>query len=199
MAQLDSTHRLTTIGENPAPRVMSQSLKYKIHPQLEPGTLVDNWRIESVLSHTYYRDNVNPKTVTYLATNAHHPEQKVVLKMRRPRHDMFLSIREEYKALKRINHPNVVKAHALGSHKGYPYLVSEYVDGVTLRHYCLYHGPLEETHLVRLLLDIANILQDLARRRIDLRSWNCEPPNIMYCPPPYANQGREVEHLFDRL
>jgi eukaryotic-like serine/threonine-protein kinase len=32
-----------------------------------------------------------------------------------------------------LNHPNIIIVHALGNHQGYPYLVSELLDGKTLR------------------------------------------------------------------
>jgi phosphate/phosphite/phosphonate ABC transporter binding protein len=42
----------------------------------------------------------------------------------------------EARVAARINHPNVVKIYELGRHGSYPYLVMEYVDGVTIRDLC---------------------------------------------------------------
>src|SRR5262249_32491301 len=42
-----------------------------------------------------------------------------------------------------LSHANVVQAHTVGEHQGRHYLVMEYVDGVSLRHYLVKKGPLE--------------------------------------------------------
>ena len=39
----------------------------------------------------------------------------------------------EMKAVGRLNHPNVLAVHDVGSHDGVPYLVSELLEGETLR------------------------------------------------------------------
>lgn len=45
-------------------------------------------------------------------------------------------LRNEARALAQLNHPNVVTVHELGSHEGRDFMVSELVEGGTLRDWC---------------------------------------------------------------
>ncbi|HWA74072.1 MAG TPA: serine/threonine-protein kinase [Polyangiaceae bacterium] len=62
-------------------------------------------------------------------------ERKVAIKLVRP--DLLepgfrTRFLEEARAMARVNHPNVVCVHALGTHHDFPYFVMEFVDGQTL-------------------------------------------------------------------
>ena len=52
----------------------------------------------------------------------------------------------EGQATAAIKHPNVVTIHAIGEHEGLPYLVMEYVKGITLAGRLEREGILEEVH-----------------------------------------------------
>src|SRR5262249_19048576 len=59
----------------------------------------------------------------------------VALKLVRPQDDPTFAERfiREARALARLSHPNIVTVHGSSQAGGRPYLVLEYVDGVTLR------------------------------------------------------------------
>ena len=41
----------------------------------------------------------------------------------------------EAQTMARLSHPNIVKIHRLGEHEGFPYIVLEYIEGQTLKHW----------------------------------------------------------------
>jgi eukaryotic-like serine/threonine-protein kinase len=47
----------------------------------------------------------------------------------------------EARAMALVSHPNVVTIHAFGEHEGNPYMVMELVEGQTLDHWLVQHGP----------------------------------------------------------
>src|SRR5256885_6682142 len=53
-----------------------------------------------------------------------------------------------------LDHPNVLAVHDVGEHEGNPYLVTELLDGETLREE-LRAGPLSQARTVELALQIA--------------------------------------------
>ena len=87
---------------------------------------------------------------------------------------MMERFRREAKALAKLNHPNIVKVLDYGEYQNAPYLVMEYIDGVTLKSL---KKPLRLDVAVRLLLPIGEALayihdQGLLHRDI-------KPSNIM--------------------
>src|SRR6187397_1369721 len=47
--------------------------------------------------------------------------------------DRLRRFEQEAQAAGQLNHPNILVVHDIGSHEGCPYLVSELLDGETLR------------------------------------------------------------------
>src|SRR4051812_35122465 len=73
-----------------------------------------------------------------------------------------------------LDHPNVVAVHDVGEHDGNPYLVTELLDGESLRDR-LRAGPLSQTKAVALALQIAEGLAAAHARGIlhrDLKPGN---------------------------
>lgn len=79
----------------------------------------------------------------------------------------------------RIRHPNVVEVYRVGELEpgGRPYLVMEYVDGVTHADLLAAGGPLGEEEVRRVLSDICGALE--AAHRLGIIHRDLRPANIM--------------------
>ena len=66
---------------------------------------------------------------------------------------------QEARAAAALNHPNILAVHDLGQHDGAPYIVSELLDGQTLRER-LDDGPLAVRKAVEIAIQIAHGLAD---------------------------------------
>ncbi|HEY7191033.1 MAG TPA: protein kinase [Vicinamibacterales bacterium] len=71
--------------------------------------------------------------------------RKVAIKALLPHHwsaaERVRRLQQEARAASALNHPNVLTVHDVGDHGGAPYLVTEYLEGQSLRD-CLSAGPL---------------------------------------------------------
>jgi hypothetical protein len=83
----------------------------------------------------------------------------------------------EARAAAAINHPNVVTIHAIGEHEGLPYLVMEYVDGITLASRLERDGMLERKSVLRIGLQLARGLA--AAHEQGLVHRDVKPGNIL--------------------
>ena len=89
----------------------------------------------------------------------------------------------EAKAASSLNHPNILVVHDFGEHEGRPFLVSEYVEGQTLRQR-LTRGPLSITELLALAVQIADALAAAHERGVLHR--DIKPENVMVRPDGYV-------------
>jgi len=81
----------------------------------------------------------------------------------------------EGKALAKVEHPHVVRVHAVGEWEGWPYLVMEYVQGAPLARR-LDEGPLPVAEALRTAEELAGALAAIHDRRIvhrDVNPSNC--------------------------
>jgi serine/threonine protein kinase len=78
-----------------------------------------------------------------------------------------------------LNHPNVLTLFDVGEHDGRPYLVSELLEGESLRAR-LDRGPVPEADALRIALGLAEALAAAHERRIVLR--DVKPENVFLLP-----------------
>ncbi len=95
--------------------------------------------------------------------------------------------RREFRALVRINHPNVIRVESFGDIYGHPYIAMEYVEGNDLhqlvRSFKGMPAHLRWKRCVRILVDLCRALAHIHRRGLVHR--DLKPSNILIDP-----QGR---------
>src|SRR5687768_11168706 len=83
---------------------------------------------------------------------------------------------EEAQAASALNHPNIVTVHDVGTHDGVPYIVSELVEGTSLRQ-LLAKGPLSPREVLDLSVQMAEGLAAAHAAGIVHRDF--KPENVM--------------------
>src|SRR5579883_1557455 len=89
-------------------------------------------------------------------------------------------LQKEAKALQVLSHPNIVSISDLGvTPEGQPYLVMDYVDGVSLEELLREHGAVRQERAVNMFLQICSALEYAHAQGILHR--DIKPSNIMIC------------------
>lgn len=159
--------------------VLRRSVNLPFPPLLEPGMVLDGYRIEAEL-------HASKRTQIYRAFDSLH-QRRVIIKTPSvlysdDTHYIEHFLHEEW-AGKRINHPNVLKIHETDRNKSCLYYVTEFIEGQTLRDW-ITANPKPDIRLVRSLVEqIAKGLR--AFHRMEMLHQDLKPENVMI-----ANDGR---------
>ncbi len=97
--------------------------------------------------------------------------------------DRLRRFHQEARAASSLNHPHIVVVHDFGEVEGRPYLVTEFIEGETLRHR-LHRGPLAMRDVVDVGVQLASALAAAHARGLVHR--DIKPENIMLRPDGYA-------------
>ena len=89
--------------------------------------------------------------------------------------DRLNRFRQEARALGQLNHPNILVVHHIGRHAGAPYMVSEFLEGKTLRER-MHRGALTQRKAIDYALQIAKGLAAAHEKGIVHR--DIKPENI---------------------
>jgi len=97
--------------------------------------------------------------------------------------DRLRRFRQEARAASSLNHPNIVVVHDFGELNGRPFIVTELVEGVTLRAR-LSKGPLPIAEAIEIALQVTSALAAAHAR--DLVHRDIKPENVMVRPDGYV-------------
>jgi len=171
---LASAPRVGTFLETPAALILEPAVFGDLS-----GRAVDSYRLVS-------RVGAGAMGEVYLAHDTK-LDRPVALKFLSPAfaadHDRLRRFHHEARTASSLNHPHIVVVHDFGELDGRPYIVTEFIEGETLRHR-LQQGPLPERDVVEIGAQIAGALAAAHARGLVHR--DIKPENIMLRPDGYV-------------
>jgi non-specific serine/threonine protein kinase len=166
--------RVETFLETPAALLLEADVREDL-----TGRVVDSYRLLSRLG-------AGGMGEVYLAHDAK-LDRPVAVKFLSPKlavdRDRLRRFHQEALAASSLNHPHIVVVHDFGEDEGRPYLVTEFIEGETLRHR-LQRGPLAMRDVVDIGVQLASALAASHARGLVHR--DIKPENIMLRPDGYA-------------
>jgi serine/threonine protein kinase/tetratricopeptide (TPR) repeat protein len=172
---LAAKDRAGTFLETPAALVLDDE---RVHDDLS-GRVIGSYRLSS-------RVGAGGMGEVYLAHDAK-LDRPVALKFLSPEfaanRDRLRRFHQEARAASSLNHPHIVVVHDFGELDGRPYIVTEFVEGETLRQR-LQRGPLSASDAVETGIQIAGALAAAHARGLVHR--DVKPDNVMVRPDGYV-------------
>lgn len=116
--------------------------------------------------------------IVYLAEDENLANRQVAIKI--PRHGFFATVDEEQRFFRearnvaRLKHANIAQVHEISEDRNTPFIVSEFIDGLTLRD-VIRNGNPQRQDWVKLLIQVAEAVQFAHNNRIihrDLKTSN---------------------------
>jgi serine/threonine protein kinase len=171
---LGAGDRVETFLEAPAVLMLEPHVREDLS-----GRVVDSYQLVSRLG-------AGGMGEVYLAHDAK-LDRPVALKFLSPHlavdRDRLRRFHQEARAASGLNHPHIVVVHDFGEIDDRPYLVTEFIEGETLRHR-LQQGPLTMRDVVEVGVQLASALAAAHARGLVHR--DIKPENIMLRPDGYA-------------
>ena len=141
-------------------------------PKFEPGREIGGYRVVSLLGEGGMGE-------VYLAEDLSLGRQVAVKLLPLPftaDASWLHRFTEEARAASALNHPNIITVHQIGEFEGRRYIVTEFIDGETLRRR-IGRGPLPEAEAVNLAVQAARALQ--AAHGAGIVHRDIKPENLM--------------------
>jgi non-specific serine/threonine protein kinase len=171
---LGAGDRVETFLETPAVLLLEPPVREDLS-----GRVVDSYQLVSLLG-------AGGMGEVYLAHDAK-LDRPVALKFLSPAlavdRDRLRRLHQEARAASSLNHPHILVVHDFGEVDDRPYLVTEFIEGETLRHR-LQQGPLAMRDVVDAGVQLASALAAAHARGLVHR--DIKPENIMLRPDGYA-------------
>jgi predicted Ser/Thr protein kinase len=135
---------------------------------LEPQTLLaGRYRVSDVLAE-------GGMGIVYRAHDERLDRLVAIKTVRSDDPDLIVRMRREAQLLARLTHPNVVSLYDVGDHDGQPYLVTQFVDGTSLRHLL---GRLTPRRIAWVAEQIAHALT--AAHAVGIVHRDLKPSNVL--------------------
>jgi serine/threonine protein kinase len=117
--------------------------------------------------------------IVYLATDPQLERNVAIktIKLEKPTASTRQQLLKEAKIVARLQHPNIITLYEADEHLGKPYLVFEYVDGVSLANYLTHEGKLNSKKTINIITPILNGIAYAHKKGVIHRDLN--PHNIL--------------------
>ena len=119
---------------------------------------------------------------------------KVLSRAQSADEEMLRRFRNEAQSAARLDHENIGRVHAVGSDRGWHYIVFEYIEGRNLRDLVRDTGPFAVGRAIDVVTQIADALEHASER--DVVHRDIKPSNIVITP---AGRARLVDMGLARL
>ena len=119
---------------------------------------------------------------------------KVLSRAQSADEEMLRRFRNEAQSAARLDHENIGRVHAVGSDRGWHYIVFEYIEGRNLRDLVRDEGPFAVGRAIDIVIQVADALEHASER--DVVHRDIKPSNIVITP---AGRARLVDMGLARL